>query len=324
MKSNYDVFDRSRLRIKPLAERTHDLHLDHWMALGDEAPPFADPRLDILADRLLAARKTAAARIFMMGGHVLRAGVNRHIIDLMERGLIDHLAMNGAVMIHDFELSRIGATTESVACYIRSGEFGLWRETGELNDLIREASELNLGLGENVGRRILEESAEFPHQELSLLAAAYRLRIPATVHVGVGYDILHEHPNCDGAALGEASYRDFLIFARTVERLEGGVLLDFGSAVMGPEVYLKALAMARNVAHQQGRFIRHFTAAVFDLVDMPGDPHQEPGKNEAAYYFRPRKTILIRTVTDGGESFYFRGDHRATVPALWRALLEKA
>jgi hypothetical protein len=140
------------------------------------------------------------------------------------------------------------------------------------------------------------------------------------VHAGIGYDIIHEHPNCDGAAVGAASYRDFLIFARTVERLEGGVLLNFGSAIMGPEVYLKALAMARNVAHQDGRAIRNFTTAVFDLVPIKGDHRKPLPKSDPGYYFRPHKTILIRTVADGGESFYIEGDHRATLPALWRLL----
>ncbi len=322
MKSKYETFDRSRLKIRPLAERVHDLHLDHWMGLADPAPSFDHPDLRRVAARLSEARRSGAARIFMMGAQVLRAGVNRHIIDMMERGWIDHLAMNGAGAIHDYELALIGATTESVARYIRTGEFGLWRETGELNEVIGEAQELGLGLGENAGRRIAEGGDKFPHRELSLLAAAYRLGIPATVHVGIGYDILHEHPNCDGAALGETSYRDFLIFARTVERLEGGVMLSFGSAVMAPEVYLKALAMARNVAHQQGRSIRRFTTAVFDVAPIGGDIHREPAKGDPGYYFRPHKTILVRTVADGGESFYFEGEHRATAPALWRALRE--
>ena len=322
MKSKYELFDRSRLRIKPLSERVHDLPLSHWMALDEETPEFTHPDLGAVAERLVEARASGAARILMMGAHVIKAGLNRHIIDLMERGLIDHLATNGAGAIHDYELARIGATTESVARYIRTGEFGLWRETGELNDVIREAFEQSLGLGENVGRRI--ETSHYPHRDLSLLAAAYRLSAPATVHVGVGYDILHEHPNCDGAALGGASYRDFLIFARALERLEGGVLLSFGSAIMAPEVYLKALAMVRNVARQQGRSIRRFTTAVFDLVPIKGDPHRELDKTEAGYYFRPHKTILVRTVADGGESFYFCGDHRATLPALRRALLEIA
>jgi hypothetical protein len=322
MKSKYETFDRSRLIVKPLAERKHDLTLERWMALDDPAPAFEHPELAELARRLKTARERGAARILMMGAHVIRAGVNRHIIDLLERGVIDHIALNGAGAIHDYELARIGATTESVARYIRSGEFGLWRETGELNDWIREAAALELGLGENAGRRIAE--SDDPHRDLSVMAAAWRLSVPVTVHVGIGYDVLHEHPNCEGAALGAASYRDFLIFAHTVERLECGVLLSFGSAIMAPEVYLKALAMARNVGLQEGRAIRHFATAVFDVVPIRGDIHRELDKTDPGYYFRPHKTMLVRTVADGGASYYFCGDHRATFPALRSAILELA
>lgn len=316
--SRYELFDRSRLEIKPLAERTHDLKSEHWLALEDATPPFENANLPGVAARLRKAKEGGAARILMMGAHLLRSGVNRHIIDLLERGAIDHIAMNGAGAIHDYELALIGATTESVNRYIQSGEFGLWKETGELNNWIREGARQGLGLGENIGRRL--DRFDYPFKHLSVLAAAYRLGVPVTAHVGIGYDILHEHPNCDGAALGSASYTDFLIFARTVERLEGGVLLNFGSAIMGPEVYLKALAMARNVAHQEGRKIRNFTTAVFDLVPIQGDYHRELPKTDPGYYFRPHKTILVRTVADGGESFYFCGPHRATFPALWRLL----
>ena len=316
--SLYKTFDRSRLLVKPLAERANDLHLDRWLALTDPTPPFAHADLPTLAARLAAAHRLGAARILMMGAHVLRAGVNRHIIDCIDRGLVDHIAVNGAGAIHDYELARLGATTESVDRYIRTGEFGLWRETGELNDIIREAATQSLGLGENVGRHIA--GSDYAHRDLSIFAAAYRARVPITVHAGIGYDIIHQHPNCDGAALGAASYRDFLIFASTVERLEGGVLLNFGSAIMGPEVYLKALAMARNVALQEGRSIRKFTTAVFDLVPIGGDFRKELPKTDPGYYFRPHKTILVRTVADGGESFYFCGEHRATLPALWRLL----
>jgi hypothetical protein len=322
MKSKYETFDRSRLIVKPLAERKHDLSLEHWMALDDDAPAFEHPELADIARALRAARERGAARILMMGAHVIRAGVNRHIIDLLERGAIDHIALNGAGAIHDYELARIGATTESVARYIRSGEFGLWRETGELNDWIREAAVFELGFGENAGRRIAE--SDYRYRDLSVMAAAWRLSVPVTVHVGIGYDILHEHPNCVGAALGAASYRDFLIFAHTVERLEHGVLLSFGSAIMAPEVYLKALSMARNVGLQKGRAIRNFTTAVFDLVPIRGDFHRELDKTDPAYYFRPHKTVLVRTVADGGASHYFCGDHRATFPALRRAILELA
>jgi hypothetical protein len=146
--------------------------------------------------------------------------------------------------------------------------------------------------------------------------------VPATVHVGIGCDIVHEHPNFDGAAAGKASYTDFLIYARTVQNLENGVFLNFGSAVIGPEVYLKCLSMARNVAHRRGERIANFTTAVFDLHPLEGqDLYAAPPKADPRYYFRPWKTILARTVADGGEGYYVRGAHRDTVPALAAKLL---
>jgi hypothetical protein len=317
--SRYPVFDRSRLLIRPLAERVHDLALSHWLGLDDATPEYSHADLPAVASRLMGARESGSSRVLLMGAHLIRAGVSRHLIDLLERGAFTLIAMNGAGVIHDYELARCGATTESVERYIADGQFGLWRETGELNDWIAEAAREGYGLGENCGRRI--ESSGFPHRDLSVLAAAYRLGIPVTVHAGIGYDIIHEHPNCSGAAVGEASYRDFLIFAHQIENLEGGVAVSFGSAIMAPEVYLKALAMARNVARQQGREIRHFTTAVFDLWPIHGDFRRELPRTDPGYYFRPHKTMLVRTVKDGGESYYFEGPHRATFPALRRALL---
>jgi hypothetical protein len=311
----YPQFDRSRLRLQPLANRQHDLTLADLLPI-DAPIDFANPALPVIAERVVAAKRTWAARMLVMGAHVLRAGVQRHLIDLMERGLIDHIAMNGAGPIHDWEFALIGATTESVARYVRTGEFGLWTDTGRMNDVIAAGVRDGLGLGEAIGREISE--GPFPHKDMSVLAAAYRLRVPVTIHIGIGYDIIHEHPNCDGAALGQASYTDFLIFAQTCTRLEGGVMLNFGSAVMGPEVYLKALTMARNVAHQDGKSIAHFTTAVFDLIPLDGDTRQQAPKTDPRYYYRPWKTILVRTVADGGESFYVAGDHRQTIPALHR------
>ncbi|HWG44185.1 MAG TPA: hypothetical protein VN688_15510 [Gemmataceae bacterium] len=318
----YPLFDRSRLRIQPLAQRQHDLDLSVMLPLDAPLPAFEHPAFAVLGQRLSEACRRGRARMLVMGAHVIRAGVSRYLIDLMERGLIDHIAMNGAGPIHDWEFALIGATTESVARYIRSGEFGLWHETGRMNDVIRDGARQGLGLGEALGRVIREE--KFPHADISILAAGVRLGVPVTVHSGIGYDILHEHPNCDGAALGETSYRDFLAFAQTVTRLEGGAMFNFGSAVMGPEVYLKALAMARNVAQQDGRVIRHFTTAVFDLIPLEGDTRQQAPKSDPRYYYRPWKTILVRTVADGGESFYVAGDHRVTVPHLHRAATQAA
>ena len=318
MASRYPIFDRAALRILPLAERQHDLEISNWLELTSDTPPFEHPDLAIVAEKIRTARRQSRAVILIMGAHVLRAGVNRHLIDLIERKMISHIAFNGAGAIHDYELARIGATTESVARYIRDGQFGLWRETGELNEWISQAAQLDYGLGEFIGRRLAE--SHFPYRDLSVFAAAWRAGIPATVHAGIGYDILHEHPNCDGASLGKTSYTDFLIFAESVRSLEGGVLLNYGSAIMGPEVYLKALAMARNVAIQQGGQISNFATVVFDLIPIQGDFRKELPKSDPGYYFRPQKTILVRTVADGGESFYFCGNHRATLPALWRLL----
>lgn len=321
MASKYETFDLSKLNIRPLGERDHDMDLSWLLTLDDErTPEFEHPDLPTVAERLMAAKKRGSSRILQMGAHVIKQGVSRHLIDLLERGVFTQVALNGAGAIHDYELARIGATTESVPRYIRTGEFGLWKETSELNEIAEEAVRDQLGFGEAIGRRILER--ELPHRDDSILAAAYRLGIPATIHVGIGYDIVHQHPNCNGAAIGEASHRDFLIFTRGVENLEKGVMLNFGSAIMGPEVYLKALAMSRNVARQEGRQIADFTTAVFDLIPIGGDYHKELPKDDPGYYFRPHKTILVRTVVDGGESFYLRGDHRAAFPALRKAVLQ--
>ncbi len=325
----YPLFDRSKLKLRPLSERVHDMTLADVLPLDAAVPLFDDPNLAQVAERVAQAHRAGAQVILMMGAHVIKRGLSRFVIDLMERGVVTHVGMNGAGPIHDFELALIGATTESVARYIREGQFGLWEETGGLNEAIRQGAHGGLGLGEAVGRMIEEE--QLPHRDVSILAAGYRLRAPVTVHVGIGYDIIHEHPNCDGAALGETSYRDFLALAHSVSRLQGGVLLNFGTAVMGPEVFLKALAMARNVAHQEGRRINRFTTAVFDLLDLGPDYHTEASKSEARYYFRPYKTLLVRTVQacpetcrrDGGESFYIRGDHRVTLPNLHRQVLDK-
>ncbi|MDW8243528.1 MAG: hypothetical protein RMJ88_09985 [Thermogemmata sp.] len=313
----YPQFDRRLLRLQPLACRQHDLTLEIIQPLGTPVS-FQHPALPILAQRLLQARQRGAARILLMGAHVLRAGTQRFLIDLMRRGLISLIAMNGAGPIHDWEFALIGASTESVARYVSTGEFGLWEETGGINDALVRGVRDGLGFGESIGRAIAE--GRFPHKDISVLAEAYRLRVPVTVHIGIGYDIIHEHPNADGAILGRASYTDFLIFAEHIRTLEGGVVLNFGSAVMGPEVYLKALAMARNVAHQQGQRIAHFTTAVFDLVPLDDDYRRQAPKSDPRYYFRPWKTILVRTVADGGESFYISGDHKDTLPALWHAV----
>jgi hypothetical protein len=195
----------------------------------------------------------------------------------------------------------------------------LWEEPAYINDAVSLGAKVGLGMGEAIGRWICEHN--YPYKETSLFAAAYEQNVPVTVHVGIGCDIVHEHSNCDGASLGQATYADFLIFTQSVTGLENGVFLNIGSAVTGPEVYLKALSMARNVAKQKNRQISDFTTAVFDLHDIdPETVHHEPDKANALYYYRPWKTILARTVADGGHSYYIKGFHRETVSALYRAL----
>src|SRR3989338_346927 len=311
------MFDRKRLLLLPLHNRIHDLDISVIKPLQKNS--FFHPSFKTIADNIKNARKAGKSVIMMLGGHVIRSGVQRYIIDMMEQGYITCLAMNGSGVIHDFELALIGATTESVARYIREGQFGLWKETGQINDIVNQAYKNGgTGMGEVVGKAIYE--GDFPDNGISLFAACYRLNIPATIHVGIGYDIIHEHPNFDGAAAGATSYIDFLKFTEVVSNLENGVVMNFGSAVMAPEVFLKALSMARNVAHQEGKVIKHFTTLVCDLYDLPPDIQEEPPKGNPAYYFRPWKTMLVRTVAEGGKSFYVKGRHEDTIPGLWSVL----
>ncbi len=314
--NRYPAFDTSRLALLPLSRRQHELDMG---AIKDLTPTGqVHPKLVAVARRIISARKQGATTVIMIGAHVLRSGVQRYLIDLIEKGYISAVAANGACAVHDFELALIGKTTESVAAYIRQGQFGLWEETGRINDIISEAARQGEGLGEAVGREI--SRGDYPHKDISLFAACYRRGIPATVHAGIGYDIVHEHPNCDGAAWGAASYRDFLRFAGVIERLENGVLINLGSAVMGPEVFLKALAMVRNAARQEGRQIGRFCTLVCDLHPLPEDTSSEPPKEVAGYYFRPWKTLLVRTVAEGGESHYVQASHEKSVPQLWTAI----
>ncbi len=316
--SRYRQFDRDQLHLQSYEHRGHDLRAADCLPLR-AGQGWTAPELPLLIDAIRAARRQQRPVVLMMGAHLIKLGLSRFVIDLIERGWVTHLATNGAGLIHDFELALGSGTSENVPRWIQAGQFGLWRETGRLNSIIRAAADRGEGLGEAVGR-VLEQRA-FPRRDLSIAAAGWRCGVPVTCHVSIGSDIIHAHASCDGAALGEASYTDFLIFAEAIRQLEGGVYLNVGTAVTGPEVYLKALSMARNVEHQAGRQVRDFTTAVFDLVPLPADYRDgSPDKAHPLYYYRPWKTILVRTVADGGRSHYFCGDHGQTIPALWTQL----
>ncbi len=326
-----DLFDRSRIKFLSLAERENKITVGDILKLDDEIPSYENSDLKKLAEKIITARENSKPVIWMMGAHPLRRGNSRFIIDLMKRGIITHVATNMACAIHDFELALIGATCEDVEFYIRDGKFGNWIETGiNINQAAKAAYAQRIGLGASIGRVIAIGINEC---DFSIFANACNLGIPITVHKGIGYDITDQHPLADFAALGWASGQDFLIFSDAISKLEGGVFLNIGTQVMGPEVYLKALSMARNVACQEYAEkhnceineappqITDFTTAVFDIVNL-GDWREEDDPSCPSYYFRPKKTILIRTIKDGGESFYIQGDFRVTIPNLYHLLVK--
>jgi hypothetical protein len=317
----YKEFDRGAIELKSLRTRGHRLLATECLGLPTAPPLSRNPNIASIAEAIRKARDALRPVILVMGAHLIKLGLSRYLIDVVQRGFVTHIATNGAGIIHDLELAIVGGTSEDVAKWIRLGQFGLWEETSVLNEVISAAASCGEGLGEGVGRYI--EEGGFPSSGLSVAAACWRKGVPMTVHVTIGADIIHAMPNADGAALGQTSYRDFLICAESVSELEGGVFLNIGSAVTGPEVYLKALSMARNVARQRSAEIRHFTTAVFDLVDLPPNwSDGPPNQSDPGYYFRPWKTILCRTVADGGQSYYVKGDFLETIPALWQELVK--
>jgi len=246
------------------------------------------------------ARGKQKARIWGMGAHVIKVGLNPVLIDLLKTGWISGLALNGAGIIHDFELALVGQTSEDVGAQIKAGEFGMARETGKfLNAAIREAADEDIGLGETVGRALA--GSNLPHVELSLLATAYDLNIPVTVHVAIGTDTIHFHPDCDGRALGKATLRDFYLFSSLVRELDnGGVYLNAGSAVVLPEVFLKAVSYVRNL----GFPLKGFKTAVFDFL----------------HHYRPDQNVVKRPLEGEGKGYYFIGQHEILIPLFAAAL----
>ncbi|MBN1421285.1 MAG: hypothetical protein JXP34_21100 [Planctomycetes bacterium] len=321
MPGRFPRFDRTAIRTMPLADRVNLMGLADLLPLDARTDDIGDPHLDRVAARIREARQRGEAVVVFIGAHVIKVGLSYHLIDLMRRGWITHLAGNGAVSIHDFELALIGASTEDVGTYLANGMFGMAEETGRgIHDALRRGRADGLGYGESVGRAIVEGS--FPHRDASVLAGGYDLGIPVTIHVSIGLDIIHQHPACDGATLGWATDQDFLIFVESVRRLgDRGVFLNFGSQVAGPEVFLKALSMVRN----RGAALREILTANFDLRRIDLRPDDADGKAKYArpdYYYRPKKNIVLRPNYEGGEGYHICGDHRATIPALRRRLID--
>jgi hypothetical protein len=255
-----------------------------------------------LVARIATAHRQNRPIILGMGAHVIKVGLNPVLIDLMQRGIITALALNGAGIIHDSEIAMVGRTSEEVAAVLGAGAFGAAQETGEvLNKAITAGAARGIGIGQAVGEMLLANS--FPHNDQSLLAMAAQLQVPVTVHVAMGTDIIHIHPDVDGAAIGKAGHHDFRVFCRLVSELEGGVYLNVGSAVLLPEVFLKALTVARNLGHE----VKQFTTANFDFIR----------------HYRPATNVVHRPTLEGGKGFNFTGHHELMLPLLAAAIIDE-
>jgi hypothetical protein len=312
VKFPYEEFDLSGVQTYPLTSRkskanTADLARPYNPGGGLRSLLASFPRILAAEDFKAVVKAVRLAReqgrgiIWGFGAHVIKTGLGPILIDLMERGFVSALATNGAGVIHDFELAIAGRTSEDVDEALGPGRFGMAQETGEqLNGAINDGVEQGLGLGQSVGRRLQEMKPA--HVDISVIAAADRLQIPITVHVAIGTDIIHMHTRASGAALGEGSLRDFKYLVSCVARLEGGVYLNCGSAVVLPEVFLKAVAIARN----QGASLDGLTTVNLDFTRL----------------YRPQTNVVSRPVLGIGKGYSLVGHHEIMIPLLAAALIE--
>jgi len=311
VKFDYEDFDLSGLRTYPLASRKSKANASDFATplRGAALKPFFESLPRILAagdfkavvDAIKSAHAGGRGIVWGLGAHVIKTGLGPVIVDLMERGYVSALATNGAGVIHDFELALSGGTSEDVDEALGPGRFGMAEETGRLlNAAINDGVTQGLGLGQAVSRRLQEMQPA--HASISLLAAAARLEIPVTVHVAIGTDIIHMHPDASGAALGEGSLRDFRYFVSNVARLAGGVFLNCGSAVVLPEVFLKAVALARN----RGLSLEGLTTVNLDFTRL----------------YRPQTNVVSRPVAGIGKGYALVGHHEIMIPLLAAALSE--
>lgn len=300
------------IRSYPLKQRASKVSVDDfgkpWKAGGSmnawlESLPRILAGNDIIkvAESIVKAVKSKKMVILAMGAHGIKVGLNPIITDLMERGVISALAMNGAGIIHDAELAMAGHTSEDVDAHLGKGKFGMAEETGRfLNQAIIEGSEKENGLGSAVGAMLLRE--KFPYNHISLLARASELNIPVTVHVAIGTDTIHFHPTVDGASIGKSSHLDFRIFAGLVAKMEGGVFINMGSAVIMPEVFLKALTLARNLGHN----VNNIATVNMDFIKG----------------YRPMTNVVHRPTLEKGEGYSLVGHHEIMFPLLAAAIVE--
>src|SRR5215471_1533601 len=309
---SYELFDLSDVKTYPLDARRSKTHVSNFcnpQQAGGQFRAFIDSLPDILAAgdlkavvrSIIEAKQSRNGVLWGLGGHVIKTGVGPALIQLMEHGFVSALAANGAAMIHDFEIAFIGATSEDVDEALGPGRFGMADETGRiLNELIRDGATEGLGIGQAVGRFL--KSQNTPYAQKSVLAAAARLDIPITIHVAIGTDIIHMHPAASGTALGEGALRDFRYFVTNVSRLNRGVYINCGSAVVLPEVFLKAIALSRN----RGVEFSGLTTVNLDFLRM----------------YRAMTNVVARPTITSGRGYSLVGHHEIMIPLLAAAVLE--
>ena len=314
------TLDFTNIKTYDAAERRNLVTIENLMVPGvTPHEDYVNPDFDQLIEKIATARANGRPVIWSMGAHVIKNRLSRYLIELIKAGVITHLSSNGAGSIHDFELAYLGGTSEDVPTAIEDGSFGMWEQTGAwMNEAIQAGAAAGLGYGEALGKYIADHPERFPYKEDCVLYQAYIHNVPATYHVALGTDIIHQHPTCDMGAIGICSGIDFKKMCASVSELEGGVFLNFGSAVIGAEVFLKALSIARNLGYPTF----HITTANFDLIDL-GDYRSKIGYNDPNYYYRPRKNIVNRPTSRGGFGWHFAADHQITIPTLCDKLLRK-
>jgi hypothetical protein len=315
---DHPPIDLSRIETYPLTSRPSKVTVrDFARALSNDEARAAAALLDSLphilaadtlrsvAEAVVEARSKNRAIIWGIGGHVIKTGLAPILIDLMRRGFVSSIATNGSGIIHDFEIAITGWTSEDVDSALGSGSFGMAEETGRLiNEAIRRGAGEDCGAGESVGRMLVEMNPQYAGY--SILHAAYEAKIPVTAHITIGTDIVHIHPQADGAAIGAATYRDFLLFTSLIKDLDGGgVFLNIGSAVTLPEVFLKAVTVVRNLGHS----LADFTTANFDFIQ----------------HYRPATNVVRRPVAGGaGRGFQITGHHELMIPLLAASIVSQS
>jgi len=311
--SSFKEIDLSRVKTHKAADRKSLVHASVEAVPPEKGMTFREfldrlpgllkaDDLKSIADDVIRAKQKSKPVIAMLGGHVIKTGCSPVLIDLLKRGFITHVASNGAAAIHDTELARFGTTSEDVADSLGDGSFGMAEDTAALvNRAAQNASKGGKGFGEAVGEELLKENP--PFIDRALVACAHQLAVPYTLHVALGTDIVHQHPSADGGAIGDASLRDFRIFASSVSEIgNGGVVLNLGSAVIMPEVFLKALSVSRNLGHD----VKNFTTANFDIIQ----------------HYRPDVNVVRRPVVPGGNGYAITGHHEIMIPLLAAAIYE--